>query len=544
MEKLHISNLSKSAEWLRKKVCKHSFFLFVAFYFPQLFKFKIPDFHKLWYQMLMFRDPKTSKRFKFLVLMAFRDSAKTSLAKIKIIYNICYKRKRLISYVCFEKDKSGEALFDIATWLQTNKKLIKDFGMLYKPMDGSGKGRPEQKSIGNFVTTNGVRVTAFGIRQDVRGRNYDLERPDCYVCDDFENLVTKTSAALTRKTINFFKTMIAGLTVDAEVIFVCNYLSDTGSVQWLLDTAMNNPAWRVCQKALLEPDEKGHLQIVWPARYALTDAEAEKFNASISDKRKHKTSIESIKRDMNADGKLNFEQEYLNQPLVEGERFFDTKKIDERIAILQAVTWQDKDPKKPLYFARRGSWKVWGEWKKESRNVIAADVSEGYGLDSSVLECFDLNTGFQLKEYESNSCPPSALAVMMVNEGIAAGNALLMPERNSIGVAVVDGIKAKNYLNIFREKTVDKTTEGPVHKFGWHTNSKTKPLMLFDFKRAFENGEIILNSIPLLREMRAFTNGKITEVTFDPEASHHFDRVMAAAIAWQARGVLQYRGVK
>jgi hypothetical protein len=119
-----------------------------------------------------------------------------------------------------------------------------------------------------------------------------------------------------------------------------------------------------------------------------------------------------------------------------------------------------------------------------------------------------------------------------------------MPERNSIGVAVVDGIKAKNYLNIFREKTVDKTTEGPVHKFGWHTNSKTKPLMLFDFKRAFENGEIILNSIPLLREMRAFTNGKITEVTFDPEASHHFDRVMAAAIAWQARGVLQYRGVK
>lgn len=542
---LKYKTIVEGSRKLRKKVCEKNLLLFAMIYFPQLFKFPVPLFHMDWYKYLSFEDPKSGDAFKFLILMAFRDSAKTSLAKIKLIHDICYKKKRLISYVCFEKEKSGEALFDIATWLQTNRNIIKDFGYLFKPEGpSSGGGGPEKKSIGNFVTTNGVRVTAFSIRQSVRGRQNDFERPDCYVCDDFENLLTKKSAALTRRTIDFFKEMISGLSVGAEVIFVCNYVSDTGSVQWLLDTAQNNPSWRVLQKALMEADENGISRLVWPRRYALTDEEAKRINSQIEDKNRHVQSVESLRRDMNSDGKANFEQEYLNQPLVEGERFFDIKKIDERIAELQGMQWQDKDPEKPAYFAKRGNWKIWGKYNKDSRNVVAADVSEGYGLDSSVIECFDLNTGFQVKEYESDSCPPSALGALMVNEGELAGYALLMPERNSIGLAVVDKIRSVNYRNIYREKTIDKTANKPVNKYGWHTNQKTKPMMLFEFKRDFEQGLVILNSLPLLREMRSFTNDKITDTNFDPEASAHFDRVMAAAIAWQARKVTQYRGIK
>ena len=66
--------------------------------------------------------------------------------------------------------------------------------------------------------------------------------------------------------------------------------------------------------------------------------------------------------------------------------------------------------------------------------------------------------------------------------------------------------------------------------------------MLFEFKRDFEAGLIEINSIPLLREMRAFTNSDVNYSNFDPEASNHFDRLMAICIAWQARNIKQIKG--
>src|SRR5690606_2933860 len=97
---------------------------------------------------------------------------------------------------------------------------------------------------------------------------------------------------------------------------------------------------------------------------------------------------------------------------------------------------------------------------------------------------------------------------------------------------------------IFRQTTIDKISNTPVKKYGWRTGGDTKPTMLFDFKRDFENGIIEINSIPLLREMRAFTNKDITYKPHDPEASNHFDRVIAFAILWQMRNATQIKGFK
>ena len=150
-----------------------------------------------------------------------------------------------------------------------------------------------------------------------------------------------------------------------------------------------------------------------------------------------------------------------------------------------------------------------------------------------------LKTGVQLAEYESNRCPTDVLALLMKNEAVSAKNCLICPERNSIGVAVINELKHLDYWEIYRERVVDKVTEQIITKFGWHTNSKTKPLMLFELKRDFEAGLIEINSKPLLREMRSLTNGDVTYSNFDPEASNHFDRVIAMAIGWQMRNAVQ-----
>lgn len=527
----------------RKLIGKISLYWFAFIYFPELFKFRTPFFHRKWYKLLNFRDPVTLVRFNYLILCAFRDSAKTSLAQIKIVRDICYKRRKLIGYVCYEKDASGEALFNIVNWLTTNKKLIRDFGNLF--YGNSMDKRPEKKSITNFVTTNGVRVTAYSIRQSVRGKIHDLERPDCYVVDDFENMITKGSAALTKKAINFIKELMTGLSAGAEIIFVCNKISDSGSVQWLLDMAENNPQFRHEEVPVIIDGKS-----VWPERFALTDKEAQEINArkianGVRDTKKHVKSLETEKRTLNSDGKPLFEQEMLLQPIVDGDRFFDVAKIDARIAYLKSVKWQSAIATAKFYKKTEGDWTFWGTPNPKTRNGIAADVSEGVGGDSSVIQIYDFANNRHIGEFESDQCPPDVLAKLMAEKGKSAGYCPVCPERNSVGHSVIENLKMwddRGYPNIFREKTFDKIKNRPVQKFGWHTNAKTKPHMLYELKRDFEAGIIEINSLPLLREMRSFTNKDIAYRNADPEASNHFDRVIAFAIVWQLRNLVQVKG--
>ena len=523
---------------IRKELGRQSLYYFAIMYFPHFFKSLIPDFHRRWYKLLNFASLENNERFKYLVLMAFRESAKTSLAKIKIVRDICYKRKSLISYVCYEKEASKAALFDIAKWLQTNQTIIDDFGLLYFPETSNGK-ISKQKGLSNFVTENDIRVMAKSIRQSERGKVFDADRPDCYVIDDFENNLTKKSAVITRKVIDFIKELMTGLSADAEVIFLCNRISDTGSVQWLLDTGHNNPEFALEDVPVIIDGKS-----VWPSKFILTDEETKAFNSTIEDPKRWAKSLESEKRTMNADGRKTFEQEMLNQPLVHGDRFFNVEKIDARLAVLKSKEYQSLDINKPDYFVQDGDWKRWYKTEAKSGDyiVVSADVSEGYGLDSSVIQVLNLTKGKQMAEYESSRCPIELLSTLMMNEGKLAGNCLLCPERNSIGVGVIENLKNNSYHNIHREKTIDAITDKPVNKYGFYTSSKTKGTILFDFKRDFEAGLIEINSKPLLREMRSFTNTNVAYKNFDPEASNHFDRVMAMAIAWRMRSYQRATG--
>ena len=59
--------------------------------------------------------------------------------------------------------------------------------------------------------------------------------------------------------------------------------------------------------------------------------------------------------------------------------------------------------------------------------------------------------------------------------------------------------------------------------------------MIRELKESIERWELIVKSIPLLRELRSYTSQEIREVHFDEDASSHFDRVMAIAIANQMK---------
>ena len=186
----------------RRFICEHSIYHFALYYFPQYFTHAAPEFHKEMYKDLTFDEYHT------LLWIMYRDSAKTSLARFKVLHAICYGYKRNIVWVGHDKEKAGKNLRAIANQLQANKKIIEDFGQLYyeEPAKEEFK-KSKPKTLSHFKTANDISVKVQTTQISTRGDLDDENRPDLYVIDDIENDKTKRSHQLQRTGVwNIFHT--------------------------------------------------------------------------------------------------------------------------------------------------------------------------------------------------------------------------------------------------------------------------------------------------------------------------------------------------
>lgn len=105
-------------------------YMFGMYYFRDAFSCPSANFHKEWCKQFM--------NNKHLLLIAFRESAKSFWLMVKFIHNIVYRKKRNMFYICYDKVTANERLFDIANALQTNPRLLKDFGNLFPSAQRQG----------------------------------------------------------------------------------------------------------------------------------------------------------------------------------------------------------------------------------------------------------------------------------------------------------------------------------------------------------------------------------------------------------------------
>lgn len=256
----------------------------------------------------------------------FRESAKTTLAKIGVIHAICYKKSHFIIWSSFDQKKAEANLFDVVIQLQTNKKLIKDFGQLFYGSD-SGK-KSEKKSIKEFITANDIKVKAYSTGQSIRGEVYSAYRPDFIILDDIETLKTVVSEARTRQVIDFIDELLSGMAGYCNVLVLANSLSFTGSVAYLEEKIKKLKGWIVRDVPVVTDDD----ELVWPEKYTLTDKEAEEYNLTVVNKEEKKVSLETKRRLLS---EIVFNREMLNKPLTEDEREFKLKWMQK--------TYTDKD---------------------------------------------------------------------------------------------------------------------------------------------------------------------------------------------------------
>jgi hypothetical protein len=215
---------------------------------------------------------------------------------------------------------------------------------------------------------------------------------------------------------------------------------------------------------------------------------------------------------------------------------------------------------KSLPNLRQGVLAIW-EYPRirgSRRYVMSVDVSDGLGLDYSVIDIIRQPTieepAEQVAQYCTNLLDPKGLAFVCDAIGRYYSDpdgveALAAIETNNHGLATQDTLQLHlGYSHFYVWEYADAASPERRYstRIGWMTSPRTRPLLIASFHGAVTNfdpigeiPELILNS-PITRgELRHFvTPGTIGEA--EAASGQHDDAVMAAAIgyyvAWRMAG--------
>ncbi len=216
---------------------------------------------------------------------------------------------------------------------------------------------------------------------------------------------------------------------------------------------------------------------------------------------------------------------------------------------------------KDLPSLRGGVMAIW-EYPRsrgKRRYVMAVDVSEGLGLDYSVIDIIRLPTieepTEQVAQFVSNIVDTKQLAFVCDAIGHLYPDednieALAAIETNNVGLATQDSLQLHlGYTAFYIWEYADSASPDRRYssKIGWVTTTRTRPILLTAFRDAIttfdpitNQPDFILNS-PITRgELRHFITPDGTLVNAEAARGQHDDCVMAAAIgyyvAWRLAG--------
>src|ERR1035437_1597711 len=272
-----------------------SFGLFCIYYFLNYFTYSLAPYH---YDLFNDSENLINNKIREVAWIAFRESGKTSIAKLFVIWMVATKKRKYINLDSFDKENAERILFDCAFEMVNNARLKADFGVLFSKERGIQDIK--QNRINNFVCENGVRVEAHSTQESVRGRLHLNQRPDALILDDIETNKTKDSQAYTKQVADHISEAMAGLSTDVFMLYLGNFITEYGNINHIFERARHDKGILVRNIPVMVNNKP-----TWASKYALTDEEATKTG---------KVSIEDKQRQL---GSLVFSYEMMNQPIDE-----------------------------------------------------------------------------------------------------------------------------------------------------------------------------------------------------------------------------------
>lgn len=463
------------------------FHLWARWFFPQYFKASDAPFHRDidTHNLRVYRA-----KLKSFTNIVFRGGAKTTRTKLFIAYavsNDLNHTRKYIKVLSEDGTNSKQVVTDVYNM------LINPRVRFYYPEIFEKTTEKREETMASFTTATGVKMRAGTVGTDQRGQIQEDARPDLIWFDDFETRKTLRSAVETKSIWDNMEEARTGLSKDGSAIYTCNYLSERGNVH-----------------RLVQKENADNVVLIVPIKFngkpmwdAYTIEEIAKIEAAADD----------------------FAGEYLCEPSAGADIFFDRASLDRQ------------SKKTPLRTV--ADFRIFHGFDPSHRYGAGFDVAGGVGLDSSTSVFIDFSTmpNKVAATFKSNTIKPDVFGHEIIREADMFGRPILAPENNKFDMCI-GVLRHQGYDNIFFTEQKETRVGMPprVRTYGWNTNTMTKPKMLFDLKKAVEDGHLELSDPDLIAELRSYTRDDLMDKDEDVRlTTRHFDLLMAAAIAWQMR---------
>jgi len=181
-----------------------------------------------------------------------------------------------------------------------------------------------------------------------------------------------------------------------------------------------------------------------------------------------------------------------------------------------------------------GPLKVWKEPSAGRQYIVGCDPAEGLQDGCyQAIEVVDCSTLEQAAEWAA-MVPTNELARVLCAVGQKYNNAMLAPEFNNHGLAVIQAIHDLGYGNLYRMESFGQVRHNSAPKWGWLTTGVTKPLLESFFDSMVMDGQLLINSPELIMEAEEYVHnpdGTSGGRRTGPPQGKFSDRLMAYMIA-------------
>lgn len=178
--------------------------------------------------------------------------------------------------------------------------------------------------------------------------------------------------------------------------------------------------------------------------------------------------------------------------------------------------------------------------EKGEQFVVAADTSSGLGDYSAAQFMSKSKLDVPLvyhKKIIATEMTATVFPILEKLHDITGIKPVVAYERNAGGSFEMDRLAAMNRLGkymIYKMPTMGRESPPESVKYGWDTNTATRPAMLSQLKEAIDNKLIMIYDKPTIEEMYSFVVVRTTaSVKAQAESGMHDDLVMSLAIVWQ-----------
>lgn len=247
----------------------------------------------------------------------------------------------------------------------------------------------------------------------------------------------------------------------------------------------------------------------------------------------------------------SYKQQYVygvwDESLLSGNTVFAPEDIERlKIHLMdppERSTFSEKFQKKIPRFT---NLKVYKEFVPGNRYQLGIDVAEGSeeeteSKDKSSITVADL-TSLEEVAHWTGQVPPDIVAefaaqIARLYQEKGGGFCTIVPEMNSIGLALVNALKKEDDLYLYRREEFDKSVNKKLKRIGWRTTRQSKPLMVNHFQELLRKRNPRLRTREIHEEFKTFIHSDESRKSgMGAKYGFHDDRIMSLFLAFFEKG--------